>query len=199
MGDFIEVLGRSEKSKCAPPYSFDMRLIFPGAHRPEIVAALRQVNTDVIRAIGIRIGFAHVEMMITPQGVRMIEIAARGSGGRVATDLLPALTGIDLLAARLRQALGEDVSLPPAQRDRFGILRFFELPPGTIRSVSGLAQAAAQAGVIHFEFMPKPGDTIRRAVSADQRPGFMLAVGNSREEIIDIADRVTSIIKVEMQ
>jgi biotin carboxylase len=198
IGETVHVLGICDKVKCAPPYSFDLQLIYPAAFPPDVHAAIKELNANVIRAIGIRMGFVHAEVMVTAQGIRLIEIAARGCGARVATNLLPELTGVDLLALRLQQALGEEIAMPRIRADRHGILRFFDIPAGTVRRVDGLREAAAQPGIIHLEFGPKPGIRFERPVSGDGRPGFFMAVAGSRAEVVAIADRVTSLVEVEM-
>ncbi len=109
IGDSVHVLGICEKVKCAPPYSFDLQLIYPAAFSADTIVEIETLNRQVIAAIGIRMGFVHAEVIITSQGARLIEVAARGCGARVATDLLPKMTGIDLLELRLRQSLGEQV------------------------------------------------------------------------------------------
>ena len=198
IGDAVYVLGICEKKKCPPPYSFDLQLVYPAAFPPETIAEIEELNRQVINAIGIRMGFSHAEMIVTDRGVRLIEIAARGCGARVATDLLPALTGVDLLALRLRQNLGQDVQMPKLRKDRFGILRFFQLPAGTLRAVRGLREAAAIPGVIHIEFTPRVGNRLAPPISGDQRPGYVLAVANSRERAIAIADKVTDLVVVDV-
>jgi biotin carboxylase len=198
IGDEIHVLGVCEKIKCTPPYSFDLQLIYPAGFSPETMAAIEALNRAVIKAIGIRMGFAHAEMIITAAGVRLIEIAARGCGARIATDLLPALTDVDLLELRLRQSLGDPVEMPQLRKDRFGILRFFQLPSGTIRAIRGLDEAAALPGVLHVELAPTVGTRLTPPVSGDQRPGFMLAVAESRQGAIAIADKVTELVSVDV-
>jgi biotin carboxylase len=198
-GDTVHVLGICEKVKCAPPYSFDLQLIYPPSFPATIVDEIIELNRSVIRAVGLRIGFAHAEMMITPQGVRLIEIAARGCGARVATDLIPALTGVDVLALRLRQSLGEPIDFPQIRKDRVGLLRFFELPEGVVRRVRGLREAAALPGVIHLEFNPTEGTRLKRAVSGDQRPGFVLVAASSRAQAMAIADEVMALVTVEVE
>lgn len=198
IGDEIYVLGVCEKIKCAPPYSFDLQLIYPAGFSPETMAAIEALNRAVIKAIGIRMGFAHAEMIVTAAGVRLIEIAARGCGARIATDLLPALTGVDLLELRLRQSLGCRVEMPRLRKDRFGILRFFEFPSGTIRAIRGLREAAALPGVLHVELAPTVGTRLTPPVSGDQRPGFMLAVAESRQGAIAIADKVTALVSMDV-
>jgi biotin carboxylase len=198
IGDTVHVLGICEKVKCAPPYSFDLQLIYPGAFPPAVTDEIKTLNRGVIHALGIKMGFAHAEVIVTAQGSRLIEIAARGCGARIATDLLPKLTGVDLLGLRLRQALGEPVHMRHIRDDLCGICRFFELPAGTVRRIDGLREAAAVEGVIHLEFAPRIGTRLERAVSGDQRPGFVLATAKSRAQAVSIADEVTRLIAVDV-
>jgi biotin carboxylase len=198
IGDAVHVLGICDKLKCPPPYSFDLQLVYPAAFSAHTLAEIEELNRLVIRALGIRMGFAHAEMIVTDQGMRLIEIAARGCGARIATDLLPQLTGIDLLALRLRQSLGEPVQIAKIANGRVGILRFFQFPRGMVRRVYGLEEAAAVPGVIHIEFKPAVGDQLARAISGDQRPGFVLAVAESRNQAIAIADKVMSLVSLDV-
>jgi biotin carboxylase len=198
IGDAVHVLGICEKVKCAPPYSFDLQLTYPAMFPAKVMAEIAELNRQVIKAIGIRMGFAHAEVMVTDQGVRLIEVAARGCGARVATDLLPALTAVDLLGLRLRQSAGEPIHMPPMRNDQVGILRFFQFPAGTVRRVRGLREAAAIPGVVCIEFTPQVSDRLRPPVSGDQRPGYVLAVASSREQAIATADKVTDLVAVDM-
>ena len=196
--DAICALGVSEKKKCKPPFSFDLQLIYPGGFSCSQLAEIENMNEKVIRAIGIEMGFAHAEMIVTAHGVRLIEVAARGCGARVATDLLPRLTGIDLLAARVRQAAGEEPEIPLPSRGQVGILRFFELPSGTVRRIRGLDEAAAQPGVVHLDFTPSVGTKLSNPESGDQRPGFVLGIAQNRFEAIALANRVMDFVKVDV-
>ena len=198
IGDTAHVLGICDKTKCAPPYSFDLELNYPAHFPSKALREIEELNRRVLRAVGIRMGFAHAEMILTAQGVHLIEIAARGCGARIATDLLPRLTGIDLLRLRLRQALGEQVHMPAIDHDVFGICRFFELPSGVVRHVGGIAEAAALPGVVHLEFAVTAGACLERPVSGDQRPGFVLIAADSRAQAKARAAKVTSLIALDM-
>jgi biotin carboxylase len=198
IGNKVHVLGICEKVKCPPPYSFDLELVYSASFSAEVMNEIEEVNRRVVRAVGMEIGFAHAEMMVTPEGVRLIEIAARGCGARIATDLLPELTGVDLLGLRLKQALGEPVQMQPVQTGLSGICRFFDIRAGTVRHIDGLKEAGALAGVIHLEFAPTIGTRLERAISGDQRPGFVLAAAESRSAAVAIADEVTRRIVVDV-
>jgi biotin carboxylase len=197
-GETVQVLAICEKVTCAPPYCFGLQHIYPAPFSPDLVDEIKDLNCQVIRAIGIRMGFTHAEVMVTANGVKLIEIAARGCGARVATDLLPALTGVDLLRLRLRQALGEQVQIPPIRNTIAGILQFLDLPSGTVRRIGDLRAAAAVPGVIHLELDAKVGTRLAPPVSADQRPGFVLATARSREQVIAVAHEVKRRLAVEV-
>src|SRR5262249_11720159 len=143
-----------------------------------------EMNAAVIRALGIPMGLTHGEFIVTPDGVRLIEMAARGCGARVVTDLLPRIAETDILAARIRQAVGLGVHWHPSVPSRHGILEFFVLSPGLVRSIRGLSEAAALPGVIFIDLEVRPGDHLKAARSGDERHGFVLAEAGDRAQAI---------------
>ncbi len=198
-GGRIHVLGFCDKVKCAPPFSFDLRLIYPGNYASAVIDDMLSMNEAVIRAVGIKMGLAHAEFIVTSDGVRLIEIAARGCGARVATDLLPALTGVDVIGLRIAQAIGEPADFSARHVHGYGILRFLELPPGRIARIGSVARAASLPNVVLVHFPHAPGDAIPRAESGDGRPGFVIAVGESRDEVIELAERTIQTLDVHVE
>jgi biotin carboxylase len=194
----VTILGVGIKQKSAPPYCFDLQLDYGDGGPDTELTEIASYNERVIAAVGLSSGFAHAEMVVTRDGVRLIEVAARSCGARVVSDLLPRLTGIDLLGARIRQALGEAVALPPVVPKRAGILRFLELPEGVIRRIAGTEEAAAEPGVVHFDFAARVGDRLRRPVSGDQRPGFVLAAAETAAEAAAVAARAIGRLEVDL-
>jgi len=197
-GAHVSVLGYCDKVKSRSPSPYDLRLIYPGDYSQHTIDELVEMNARAIGAIGIRTGFTHAEFIVTPQGVRLIEIAARGCGARVVTDLLPAMLGTDLIALRIRQALGEAVPDNVQRAGTFGILRFLELSPGRITHTAGTEEAARLEGVIAVHFPKRVGETVSEPKSGDGRPGFVLAIGDSRESVIARADRAIAALDVHI-
>ena len=66
-----------------------------------------------MNSIGINHGPAHVEIMLTDQGPKMIELGARMGGDCITTHLVPLSTGIDMVKATIQIALGECPSIAP--------------------------------------------------------------------------------------
>lgn len=196
-GEGITTFGICEKVKCAPPYSFDLRLMYPASFDREVIEEMIELNERVIRAVGIRMGITHGEYIVTADGPRLIEIAARGCGAGVATRLIPAMTGVDAIAQRIRQALGDDVNVTPT-RALAGLLEFLMLPEGTLRRLEGIDDVKRINGVVDAGYLVQPGDVIVSARNGGQRPGFLLAAGRDHEELLQISREARSRIRYEV-
>jgi biotin carboxylase len=198
-GDRVIVLGICDKEKCPPPYSYDLRLTYPAFFSQDVIHEIKTLNEKVIKAIGITMGITHAEYIVTPQGVRLLEIAARGCGARVATDLIPAMTNVDPIAARIRQAVGESAGLAEPTSQKAGVLEFLMLPPGRVKKIEGLDEARQLPGVLDVGYNVKAGDRIGVIENGAGRPGYLLAVGESRTEVQQTIEQVKRTLKVEME
>ncbi|MFF7098359.1 acetyl-CoA carboxylase biotin carboxylase subunit family protein, partial [Streptomyces rubradiris] len=102
-------------------------------------AVYREVST-AIRAVGIRNGASHPEVVIDPAGrCTVFEIAARIGAGHIGILLQHAL-GIDVFAALLDVALGRPAALTPTARGH-ATVRFITSPhAGRLTSLSRLPE-----------------------------------------------------------
>lgn len=92
-------------------------VIEDGAEGPSRLAPDEQ---SALKALAYRAAYAVVggvpctvkgDLVLTPSGPKVIELALRLSGGGMSTHLVPAGTGVDLIGAAIRLALGEPVAL----------------------------------------------------------------------------------------
>jgi len=124
-------------------------------------AAVLELATTALLALGVDVGCTHTEIKMTGDGPRVIEINGRLGGG--IPDLLAMAAGLPLLELALRLAVGEPVRIPgPVACDRIGY-RFLVQPPVTARRVtgiSGLDRLAAVPGVADISVHHPPGDSI---------------------------------------
>lgn len=79
----------------------------PSAFSEEIKTAIETVAVQAIRAVGIGNGPVHVEMKVTQDGPKMIELGARMGGDFITTHLVPLSTGIDMMKLVIENACGE--------------------------------------------------------------------------------------------
>src|SRR5207244_697744 len=117
-------------------------------------AEAERVARAAVRAIGLRDAVAYPQLLVSADGIRVVEIAARVPGGQM--DEVPRLgAGVDLIEIALRQALGEKIAdelLRPSRRQPLAI-RFLTaepgpLPTGVVASVNGVDRALAAPGIV---------------------------------------------------
>ena len=150
----------------------------PSVHPTAAVVAAAEA---ACQALGIASGPTYTQVLLGPDGPRVMEVAARLGGGHDAELCLAAL-GVDLSAAAVRAALG----LPPGPlqptRDRAAVVRFLIAPAGRLVRVEGLAEARALPGVELAHSYRSPGTQIAPLLRGPDRAGFVLASGATRAE-----------------
>jgi biotin carboxylase len=108
----VSIVGITEK--LATPEGFiEYQHAFPARLPAEDVAAIEDISVAALQAVGLdNCGF-HVEVMRTPEGPKIVEVNGRLGGDLITTHLIPLSTGIDIVAAALKVALGEGPDLEP--------------------------------------------------------------------------------------
>ena len=158
-----------------------------------------------MRAIGLRDAVAYPQLLVSADGVRLVEIAARVPAGLM--DEVSRLgIGVDLVQIALLQALGEPVPdelLRPTVRQPLAI-RFLTsepgpLPVGVVRSVNGIDRAVGAPGVVAVDSYIVPGETIRAARVDGDRRGYVIALGDTGDEAVARADEAAALIDVEVE
>ena len=136
------------------------------------------------RSMGIDDGVVKGDVVVHEGRATIIEVAARLSGGYFCTHEIPRSTGVDLVGAAIRVALGEVVD--PAElavpAERPVCQRWLFPPPGRVVSVDGVEAAGAMPGVFHLEVRVRPGDVVGPVDSHPARAGVVMTEGGTREE-----------------
>ncbi len=172
----------------------------PSTLRAEQRRQVVELAEQAARAMGIQNGIAKGDMVLTPQGPKVIEIAARLSGGWMSSDQVPVATGVDLVGAAIKLALGEPLSLGEYQPRRFGgmAIRYFFPPPGHLRAIHNVKQVTALAWVYRLGFFIAPGDRVEAVTDHTQRAGYVITQGSSCAEAEARAQQVIEAITFEV-
>ncbi len=95
------------------------------------VKAAAKLVEDVTRSLGIRNGTLYYQMIVTPEGPRIVEIAPRLDGCHV-WRLIKAARGIDFLDGAVRRLTGERVPKQSGRHEPGAVyeLMFQQMPPG---------------------------------------------------------------------
>jgi biotin carboxylase len=147
-------------------------------------------------ALGIEHGPVYVQVVLAPDGPRLMEVAARLGGGHDA-ELCLAATGVDLAALAVHGALGDTISSAELARQfqRGAIVRFLIGPPGELVSVEGLDAARAVPGVLDVQPYRRAGELLSALAVGADRAGFVLAEGADRAAAEAAADRAVELVR----
>jgi biotin carboxylase len=133
----------------------------PCAFDHDQCAAIAEMATAAVRAIGLDRGALHTEVKLTPDGPRVIEVNGRIGGG--VPEMLLDATGVELLPIAIRIALGERIvfdSMPACSQ--IGYLLYVQAPSSmhTITAVHGLAELRARPDVEEVVLNRGPGRSV---------------------------------------
>ncbi len=182
---------------------FSPYIIENGGQQP---SCLDQNAQDQIRlcaeqagiAMGITTGIAKGDMVWTEAGPKVIEVAARLSGGWFSSDQIPLATGVDIVAAAIQLALGEKVAaedLVPKYH-RGVAIRYFFPPPGRVLSIGGVPDVESDDGIYRTGFFVKPGDVLEAVTNHTSRAGYVITHGKDREEAVSRACEVVNHVRI---
>jgi biotin carboxylase len=163
------------------------RHVYPPERDPAGAAA---TAVRAVEALGIRAGPWYVQVLLGPDGPRIVEVAARLGGGHD-SELVKLTTGVDLARAAVLAALGRPVAaadVTPAPAGA-GVIEFLEAPPGTLRRAAGPPKVC---------FYDAPGHVYGPIRIATDRAGYVLTGGATREEALARAAAVAAAVHFDV-
>lgn len=168
----------------------DRRNLYLGNVSHEIERKLYQLNTDVIRHLGLEQGPTHAEYMVTNDGkVYLMEIAARGGGGNISEKLIPYLTDFKPTEGILRFSTGaQNEMMYRNYRERFAVMRFVDLPHGDYSPVR--LPEFNQDWFLHFDLDLDRVFEARPVRNSADRLGYFIIRGETAKESLSRESQV---------
>lgn len=173
----------------------------PNAMQTEMV----ELVTRAVSATGMKYGGFHVDVMVTSDGPRVLEIGGRLGGELINSHLVPlALSGFSPYAAFLRIAVGESVSLPCDLYKRASMraaVRIIRPPrPGQITAVRGLERVAKHPATRLVFPALGPGDTAcyPQVVFKRFEVAYVVLQAHLTDDIDSLLAEVGDLVSVEM-
>jgi biotin carboxylase len=127
------------------PYFEETLYVTPSRHPQEVQQGVADAAAKAARALGLTHGPIHAELRLTPDGPRVLEVAARSIGGLCGRALRFGV-GVTLEELLLQHALGRAPSLL-RERSASGVLMLPIRRGGVLREVRGLERARGVPGV----------------------------------------------------
>lgn len=147
---------------------------------------IRIVAKQACDAVNLTQGPAHIEIMVTQEGPKMIEMGARLGGDFITSHLVPLSTGVNMVKQTILSALKEKVDLKP-KFNKASAVRFIN-SFGKIKEIQGVDEAKRIKGVIETGFFKGIGDITENVQSSSDRTGYVIV----QEEDIEKAEQICS-------
>lgn len=192
------VLQITDKLTTGAPHFVEMGHSQPSRLPEEAQDAIRDLASRAALSVGIQNGPAHVEIILTKNGPKMVELGARMGGDCITTHLVPLSTGIDMVGNTIKIALGEEPDLEQ-KLWKGSAIRYFNAPHGVIREISGGEEAGKLDGVQEITFVKQVGDTVGDIGSSTDRVGFVIAQADSAKEAVEVCERVLQMVKIVVE
>lgn len=190
------VIQITDKLTTGAPHYVEMGHSQPTVHDSEMAFRIAEVAKIANKAIGIKNGPSHTEIIITSEGPKIVEIGARLGGDNITTHLVPLSTGIDMVECCIKIALGEKPDMK-AKWSKGSAIRYFEQKAGIIKSIEGIEQAEKVRGIQQISIIHGVGEKVTEINSSGARMGFVIA--QDKNAVTAIADCENALQKIEVE
>lgn len=192
----VHILAVTDKLTQGKPYFVEIGHSEQSQLGKENVARIKDLATRAVKAIGIDNSPAHVEIMLTKNGPKMVELGARMGGGCITTHLVPLSTGIDMIKSVMDLAMGKEPDVTP-KFDKGSALRHIVGLEGEIVSVEGLDAARAVPGVTEVTMLKGVGDKVGYFKNGADRIGYVIAQGENAADAVRICEKAMKLISIK--
>lgn len=189
------VLAVTDKLTTGAPHFVEMGHSQPSRLPENDVEKIKVLACSAVKAVGINCGPAHVEIMNTAKGPKMVELGARMGGDCITTHLVPLSTGVDMVEATIKICCGEIPDISP-RFNKGSAIRYFDVPAGTITSINGVKEAEEIPGVKEISFVKNVGDNVGEIGSSTDRVGFVIAQAENPTSAVAMCDKVLETVKI---
>ncbi len=179
-----------------PPPSLGICLqhVYPSMHadrRDECADIARGVAT----AYDLRSGPLYIQSIVTEDGVRVVEAAARVGGGHEA-QLFPRLIDLHPIDRSIDLALGFEPSSHRSSGSPAGLVNFIVARPGAVSELSSMEALAADGGIDEGGWYVAPGHVQADITDSMGRVGYFIVTGSTRSDAIARASAAYSALEV---
>lgn len=152
--------------------NFHYSRILPSGLSASNQNALRHCADIGIRALGMKNSPAHVEIIMTKNGPRIVEIGARNGGYRERMHGIA--NGINITQAALDIALGKQPSLDAARHDYCAVLELFPKSNGKFIEITNLTDLESLPSLQYLSVKAKHGQEVGKSSAGHKMVAVIL-------------------------
>lgn len=192
----VHVLQITDKLTTGSPHFVEMGHSQPSQLDENAIKEIKDLAIRAVMAVGIENGPAHVEIMLTSRGPKMIELGARMGGDCITTHLVPLSTGVDMIEATIKLACGETPDIS-RKKNKGSAIRYIDSAQGTITKIEGIDGVKNSGEIVQISILKQVGEVVNDISSSVDRIGFVIAEGDSAAEAITKCENAIKNIDIE--
>ena len=151
------------------------------------------------RVMGLQSGNLHVEMMMTPDGPRVLEVNAR-MGGAFVWEFIKDQTGVSLVEQGIRAVLGLSVDAGVTPDTTLEARFLIPAVSGHIESIEGLDAIEAMPGFIRTKMLHKAGEPVKAAPDdAFDYIGYVGVRGKDYDEAMSRMLKILDTVRIKIR
>ncbi|UFJ43136.1 ATP-grasp domain-containing protein [Brevibacillus humidisoli] len=187
-----EILAITDKANTGPPHFVGTFHSLPSLAPPELQKMIMRSVKELLDCINLTFGPAHTEVIVTDQGVKIIESQIR-PGGRI-YHMIEGALGVDIFHLTARKLF--DQEYVPKKGMGGAAIFFIDAAPGIVEKVVGLERVREDPSVYDLSIRCKAGDTVSVWKSSSDRLGHLICVGSTAEQAIASAKKMGQELKI---
>lgn len=192
------IIAITDKLTTGAPKFVEMGHSEPSRASNEIKEKICKITKAAVKAIGIKNGPSHTEVMITEDGPKIVELGARLGGDNITTHLVPLSTGVNIVKANIECALGMKVDLE-TKFQKGSAIRFFEQKDGTLKEINGIEEVMQNQKVKEVVINRKIGEKTGEINNSSDRIGYVVSQGDNAEDAIKICEEAMKKVNIKIE
>ncbi len=175
--------------------NFHYSRLLPSKLSADVQAAFRRTAELGVRALGIKNSPAHIEIIVTPAGPRIVEIGARNGGYRERMHYLS--NGIDITGAALALARGVKQTVQASKNEPCAVLELFPKTPGIFTGLSNEQALRDLPSLNYISIKADPGKFIGKSSDGYKMAAVLILHNSDPEQFARDLEFVNSQVSVE--
>jgi len=161
---------------------------FPSKHLNNHREEIKALTNQIVEAFNINEGPIYFQMFVGKEGIKVNEIACR-IGGAYEDEVIPLLTGVDILKMTIDFSLGkvyanESYELYNLDQNKcYASIQLFFLREGKITQMPLEEDLKLIEGVYNIRYHYKLFDEVKAIHNATSRAGYAIIIGGSQEQL----------------
>lgn len=192
------VIGINEKQPIKLPYFVEYGDIAPARIDEEDALLVNKLAESALIALGVTDSLAHIEIKITPEGPKIVEVGSRMGGDDIYFNVRH-VWGVDMVELGLGIALGIHAAIKRKPPKDCVICRYF-IPEhsGIVSNIQQEKQQLQHKDMIHLSLTKNVGDAVLVPPEGYENAGWVVVRGKTYQQAETLLERITANIDINV-